>query len=137
MNSKGLAQLAYEKGMYILTAAQSYQEAAETRAQQHGLLTFALTTEGLTAGRADESPRDGQILLREWLDYATKRVPELRAAEAVEPLRGQGRRRSLMYGRAERATLQQRAGQQPRVFYRRELEDKPLVIAKLAVPPKP
>ena len=25
MNSKGLAQLAYEKGMYILTAAQSYQ----------------------------------------------------------------------------------------------------------------
>jgi len=29
MNSKGLAQLAYEKGMYILTAAQSYQAAQE------------------------------------------------------------------------------------------------------------
>src|SRR5262249_52356466 len=29
MNSKGLAQLAYEKGMYILTAAQSYQAALE------------------------------------------------------------------------------------------------------------
>ncbi len=31
MNSKGLAQLAYEKGMFILTAAQSYQAALETR----------------------------------------------------------------------------------------------------------
>jgi len=30
MNSKGLAQLAYEKGMYILTAAQSYQAAGST-----------------------------------------------------------------------------------------------------------
>ena len=29
MNSKGLAQLAYEKGMYILTAAQSFQAALE------------------------------------------------------------------------------------------------------------
>ena len=32
MNSKGLAQLAYEKGMYILTAAQSYQAAQEASA---------------------------------------------------------------------------------------------------------
>ena len=32
MNSKGLAQLAYEKGMYILTAAQSYQAALEAAA---------------------------------------------------------------------------------------------------------
>ncbi len=30
MNSKGLAQSAYEKGMYILTASQSYQAATET-----------------------------------------------------------------------------------------------------------
>ena len=34
MNSKGLAQLAYEKGMYILTAAQSYQAANE--AERYG-----------------------------------------------------------------------------------------------------
>ncbi|HYP00001.1 MAG TPA: hypothetical protein VER76_07400, partial [Pyrinomonadaceae bacterium] len=138
MNSKGLAQLAYEKGMYILTASQSYQEAAETRAQKHGLLTYALTVEGLTAGRADDAPRDGQILLREWLDYATKRVPELRAAENVELLRRQGRRRGLLLQSvAGEASPQQRARQQPRVFYRRELEDKPLVIARLAAPPEP
>ena len=36
MNSKGLAQLAYEKGMYILTAAQSYQAALEAAQFGHG-----------------------------------------------------------------------------------------------------
>ncbi|HEX3142385.1 MAG TPA: caspase family protein [Pyrinomonadaceae bacterium] len=41
MNSKGLAQLAYEKGMYILTAAQSYQAALEAAQLGHGLLTYA------------------------------------------------------------------------------------------------
>jgi WD40 repeat protein len=42
MNSKGLAQLAYEKGMYILTASQSYQAALEVSRLGHGLLTYAL-----------------------------------------------------------------------------------------------
>ncbi|MDQ3918994.1 MAG: caspase family protein, partial [Acidobacteriota bacterium] len=42
MNSKGLAQLAYEKGMYVLTAAQSYQAALEAAQLGHGLLTYAL-----------------------------------------------------------------------------------------------
>src|SRR5439155_10765798 len=47
MNSKGLAQLAYEKGMYILTAAQSYQAAQEAARLGHGFLTYALVEEGL------------------------------------------------------------------------------------------
>src|SRR3989440_10012305 len=47
MNSKGLAQLAYEKGMYILTAAQSYQAAKEAAKLGHGFLTYALVEEGL------------------------------------------------------------------------------------------
>ena len=42
-DSKGLAQLAYEKGMYILTAAQSYQAAQETSQLGHGLLTTRLS----------------------------------------------------------------------------------------------
>ena len=54
MNSKGLAQLAYEKGMYILTAAQSYQAALEAAQLGHGLLTYALVEEGL------EDPDRGQ-----------------------------------------------------------------------------
>lgn len=39
MNSKGLAQLAFEKGMYVLAAAQGYQAALEVEKLGHGLLT--------------------------------------------------------------------------------------------------
>src|SRR5258708_23527078 len=38
MNSKGLAQLAYEQSMYILTAPQSYQAALEPDRFEHRLL---------------------------------------------------------------------------------------------------
>ena len=64
MNSKGLAQLAYEKGMYILTAAQSYQAALEAAQLGHGYLTFALVEEGLKSAAADTEPRDNQVTLR-------------------------------------------------------------------------
>ncbi len=77
MNSKGLAQLAYEKGMYILTAAQSYQAALEASRLGHGYLTYALVEEGLKTPAADVEPKDSQLLLREWLDYATNRVPQM------------------------------------------------------------
>src|SRR5207249_11770463 len=59
MNSKGLAQLAYEKGMYILTAAQSYQAALEAAQFGHGLLTYVLVEEGLKTQVADNEPKDG------------------------------------------------------------------------------
>ncbi len=62
MNSKGLAQLAYEKGMYILTAAQSFQAAQEASQLGHGLLTYALIEEGLKQGAGDREPRDGSVL---------------------------------------------------------------------------
>src|SRR6185436_5035092 len=77
MNSKGLAQLAYEKGIYILTAAQSYQAALEAAELGHGYLTFALVEEGLKRGLADRDAKDGQILGREWFNYATERVPQM------------------------------------------------------------
>ena len=77
MNSKGLAQLAYEKGMYILTAAQSYQAALEVSRLGHGYLTYALIEEGLKRGTADAEPQDGSILAREWFNYATRRVPQM------------------------------------------------------------
>src|SRR5262249_18137649 len=77
MNSKGLAQLAYEKGLYILTAAQGYQAALEAAELGHGFLTYALVEEGLKNGAADSEPKDGKILIREWVDYAVNRVPEM------------------------------------------------------------
>jgi uncharacterized caspase-like protein len=60
MNSEGLAQLAYEKGMYILTASQSDQSALESEVLGHGYLTYSLVEEGLKTLKADVLPKDGK-----------------------------------------------------------------------------
>ena len=166
MNSKGLAQLAYEKGMYILTAAQSYQAALETPQHGHGYLTYALVEEGLKTAKADTDPRDGQVTVREWLDYATQRVPQLQEEDARRPTRQvapatqsqtaqqkpqrparpqRGRQssraqqqeaekaRQLERDKAQTAPpvpSEEKLLQQPRVFYRREIEPTPLVVAR-------
>jgi WD40 repeat protein/uncharacterized caspase-like protein len=166
MNSKGLAQLAYEKGMYILTAAQSYQAALETPQHGHGYLTYALVEEGLKTANADTDPRDGQVTVREWLDYATRRVPQLQEEDARRPKqtvattqeqiaqqkpqrttrqqRGRQGAKTIQQQEADKARQFERAKQQtpaagtseekflqqPRVFYRREVESRPLVVAR-------
>ena len=122
MNSKGLAQLAYEKGMYILTAAQSFQAALEAAQLGHGYLTYALVEEGLKTPAADTEPKDGVVIAREWLDFATERVPQMQ-----EEKMAQGRGLGLEISFSEGET---RSVQRPRVFYRRELETNPLVITK-------
>ena len=122
MNSKGLAQLAYEKGMYILTAAQSYQAAKEAAKLGHGFLTYALVDEGLKQGLADREPKDGQILLREWLDYATERVPQMQEADL--------KTRQLEREKSGTSVRSDDNLQRPRVFYRRETEPHPLVVSR-------
>jgi uncharacterized caspase-like protein len=122
MNSKGLAQLAYEKGMYILTAAQSFQAALEAAQLGHGYLTYALVEEGLKTPLADTEPKDGVVIAREWLDFATERVPQMQEEKMAQG-RGLGLEISFTEG-------EQRSVQRPRVFYRRELEANPLVITK-------
>jgi hypothetical protein len=129
MNSKGLAQLAYEKGMYILTAAQSYQAAQEVSELGHGLLTYALVEEGLKRTSADDDPKDGEVWVREWFDYATKRVPNMQM-ERVKKSRGVGVTLSFVGGEEQVPELERRVTQTPRVFYRRESEGRPLVVAK-------
>ncbi|MEO7538602.1 MAG: caspase family protein, partial [Pyrinomonadaceae bacterium] len=123
MNSKGLAQLAYEKGMYILTAAQSYQAAQEAVRLGHGFLTYALVEEGLKTNAADREPKDGQVLLREWLDYAALRVPQIQE----DDLRSRELEREKVKGPGKVDPMNV---QRPRVFYRRETERYPLVVAK-------
>ena len=129
MNSKGLAQLAYEKGMYVLTAAQGYQAALEAAQLGHGYLTYALVEEGLKTKSADTAPADGQVLIREWLDYATSRVPQMQQNKIQEQQK-QGRQLEMVLKFAESDTGTQRSVQRPRVFYRREVEINPLVVAK-------
>jgi uncharacterized caspase-like protein len=136
MNSKGLAQLAYEKGMYILAAAQGYQAALEAAQLGHGLLTYALVEEGLKTAAADTAPKDGQVTLREWLDYATGRVPQLQEA-AMKAGAGRGVVVYFVEGENKVQDTAKRSLQRPRVFYRREAELHPLVVAATPPPGKP
>ena len=135
MNAKGLAQLAYEKGMYVLTAAQSFQAALEAAQLGHGYLTYALAIEGLLQNAADFAPRDGQINAREWFAYATARVPAMQAGKLK-----QTRQLGLPFSFADTAPpppslrplglAPTREAQRPRAFSRREIESTPFIIAK-------
>jgi uncharacterized caspase-like protein len=123
MNSKGLAQLAYEKGMYILTAAQSYQAALEASRLGHGYLTYALVEEGLKKSMARASSKEEFITVRKWFDYATARVPEMQQENVA----------SRLLQDADNAAPDPNAIrnlQSPRAFYRRDAESIPVVIAK-------
>ncbi len=128
MNSKGLAQLAYEKGMFILTAAQSYQAATEDVRLGHGYLTYALVEEGLKTSAADREPKDGQVFLREWLDFATDRVPQIDQEEIERGIR-EGRDLQRDKPSPKNAGVP-RSPQRPRAFYRRELEANPIIVAR-------
>ncbi|MFY9571899.1 MAG: hypothetical protein WAV20_10915, partial [Blastocatellia bacterium] len=113
---------------YILTAAQGYQAALEAAELGHGFLTYALVEEGLKKGAADIEPKDGRILIREWVDYAVARVPEMQAA-ALQGARGL----KIVYvpGEEKISDPAKRNVQRPRVFYRRQIEPQPLVVQKL------
>lgn len=122
MNSKGLAQLAYEKGMYILTAAQGFQQAQEISRLGHGLLTYALVEEGLKDGNASNG--DGVVHVRDWLDYAAQEVPQLQRRWLAGELKSE---RGV---NIKAANSMQLGLQRPRVFYRRGSESSPLIIGK-------
>lgn len=129
MNSKGLAQLAYEKGINVLTASQSYQAALENKELGHGYLTYALIESGLRKLEADVRPRDGRILVREWLNYATDQVPRMQ--EAKNKNKAKETDRILKRPNAVRLTPKVTPeSQRPRAFYRREAETQPMVIAQ-------
>jgi uncharacterized caspase-like protein len=116
MNTKGLAQLAYEKGIYVLTASQNSEVAFEAESFKHSYLAYALVEEGLKEGAADED-RDGNIFLREWFDYANNRVPQLRKLRLKKEL-------------VEDEADEQRV-QRPRVFYTREEGAKTFLIGRV------
>jgi WD40 repeat protein len=75
MGSRGLGQLAYDKGMRILAASQADDVALESEKLKQGLLTYALVENGLEDGQAVGA--DGKITLEGWLQYAADRVPKL------------------------------------------------------------
>ena len=119
MNTKGLAQLAYEKGMYVLTASQSMEVAFESEALKHSYLTYALIEEGIKGGSADLDS-DGEVLLREWFDYAAGRVPQL------------GRQKKRVGKQLEESDPDEVRVQRPRMFYSRDAGAQRLVIARFS-----
>lgn len=76
MGSRGLGQLAYDKGMKILSATQADNVALELNSLEQGLLSYALLQDGIVKTLAD-ADKDKQLFPTEWLSYAEKRVPEL------------------------------------------------------------
>lgn len=120
MNTRGLAQLAYEKGMYIMTASQNVEEAFVSERLKHSYLTYALVEEGLKTKAAD-ADHNGEVTLREWFDYALGRVPKLRD-EVLQT-------KSLEEVTPKMKAARSQKSQTPRVFYRRELDSNPLVVA--------
>ena len=129
LNSQGLAQLAYDKGMDVLTAAQGYQAALESTRLGHGLLTYALVEEALKSDVADTDPRDGVVTGREWLDYAVRRVPQLQRGMMEDASRA-GRDIAVVDGEESIKDVEERTLQRPRVFYRRDADAEAFPVAK-------
>ena len=102
----------------------------------HGLLTYALLEEGLKTPVADREPKDGVLIVREWLDFATERVPQMQE-DKMKQGRGLGVEIAFTEGEQKIADPDKRTVQRPRVFYRREMETDPLVIAKPGLNSKP
>ena len=77
MGSRGLGQLAYDKGMRILAATQADNVALELNKLQQGLLSYALLQNGIVEKKADTEADFNQLSAKEWLTYGVKRVPEI------------------------------------------------------------
>lgn len=132
MNSKGLAQLAYEKGMYLLAASQSDKFAIEAfrlgdKEIRHGLLTYVL----LEAIKEPEAniDADEKLTEREWIDYATEQVPLLQVVKMQGCRDVEEGDCAVIDGEESIQELAKRNLQTPRVFYRRERESSPFVVA--------
>ena len=128
MGSRGLGQLAYDKGMRILAATQVQQQAVDgTDATKMGLLIYALIEDGLRAGKADSAPKDGRIMLSEWLNYASQRVPSI--FQGIHDGTMKGTRGTVEYSPDSKTDAAQRASlQQPSLFDFAKGRDLPLAV---------
>ena len=83
MGSRGLGQLAYDKGMRVLAATRAEAAAMEVGRTasgaiiEGGLLTYALLNNGIKEKMADYRPPNKEITVGEWLSFAVTDVPRL------------------------------------------------------------
>jgi WD40 repeat protein/uncharacterized caspase-like protein len=120
MGSRGLGQLAYDKGMRILTSTQADDVALESGLIKQGLMTYALTRNGIEDGQADFQPEDQAITLTELLSYAVERVPvlydEVKAGRVKEFGRGKGARALVVVSGKRESMKKKSRYQQPSLF---------------------
>lgn len=129
MGSRGLGQLAFDKGMKILAATQAANVAIETGGSiGHGLLTFALVREGLELDKADFRAADKVIGLKEWLEYGEYRVPGLYDDLSNGRLKSVGKARAELIGVGARDSKS--STQQPSLFDFTRV-DSGIVLAQL------
>lgn len=72
---KALAQLARASGVHVMAASTQDQIASEVKQIGHGVFTYTML-EGF-AGKADVSPADGVVTVRELLTYVENALPEV------------------------------------------------------------
>ncbi len=112
LGSRGLGQLAYDKGMLILAATQADNVAHEGKPIRQGLLSYVLVEEGMEEMKADSEPADGVLTLREWLRYGVVGVPRLFDRIVAGKARAFDDIRDVLRD----ATGRVRASQQPSLF---------------------
>ena len=99
--------------------------ASQLKLEQEKLAKYQMveikTLEGLKS-RAADADHNGEVTLREWFDYASVRVPKLRE-EVLQT-------KSLEEVTPKMKAARSQKSQTPRVFYRREAEAQPLIVAK-------
>lgn len=71
---RSLAQLAYDKAIFVISASQSREAAIELQRLGHGVFSWILFERGFEAA-ADEN-RDGFTTIREWLTFAQSETPK-------------------------------------------------------------
>jgi len=128
-NSRGLAQLAYDKRIYILAASLSTQKAAELQGLEHGVLTYGLMMEGLLQDRASAEQTGvgpGTTNVAQWLDWAANNV----AVAAPKGTGGRGFEGPDVIGSSEAIQIQQ-----PRLFAPPQLEAEPAPNVTVAYRP--
>jgi hypothetical protein len=131
MNSQGLLQLAYDKGIYLLAASLSTQTAAEQASLAHGVLTYSLFEQGLEHDLASPEKSlagGGAESLREWLSWVTK---NLQTGPGVMLERERGSKGDQPLAVAVRPEVQQ-----PRLF-EPPATPEPLIVAVAPTPLDP
>jgi len=86
---KSFAQMAYDKGIFVIAATQSSVAAREVASLCHGQFTYILVKDGLVSYLADWRPVDGKISVKEWLQYGAEHkhplTPNKECAQPTPP----------------------------------------------------